>query len=133
MPNLLATLTADAEQLVEGQLPTANELRSVVGALVHRLEQAAPALLDDALAPVKALPGAPQSAPIGTPVVVPPAPEPAAAAAPVADDPIVFDKPASPAAPDSSAELAAVRAELAQAQAQLAVAQANANAPQVSA
>lgn len=56
---LIDQLAADAERIAEEALPGLSELPGRFVALVHRLEQAVPQLIEDTLAPAEPAPAAP--------------------------------------------------------------------------
>lgn len=55
MPNLLQTLTEDAVTLVEQELPAADQLRPLLGALVKHVDELENKLLGKEAAPVQQL------------------------------------------------------------------------------
>jgi hypothetical protein len=123
--SFLDTLIADGEKLVEGELPSVNDVRSVVGGLLKRLENVFPQLCEDSALPAPA-PVAPvlPTPVVGTPVVVPPSAPAATAAAP-----IVLEAPGAEEPAKTPQEL---QAEIQQLQAQYAASVANKQAPVVS-
>lgn len=110
--SILESLLADAENYVEGDLPSAQDVRKVLAAVANRLsklEEAVGVHVSATIEPAPIL----ESAPAPTE----PAPEPEPA--PVAEEPTpepAPDTPAEPApdAPDKQAEIDALKAKLAE-------------------